>query len=528
MAPSGYTITADQTTINASQETSTGFTFAGATTGTTYSYTVTSSGGTGSVSGSGSVTSATQNITGINVSSLSNGTLTYSATLTNAAGNTGTAATATSTLATGSLSGFVNLANGTGFPGITVQLSMGSSTPLVTQSLSDGSYSFSGLAAGSYELQILPSSKLAVGSTENAVTLTAGQSSAGNNFTILGPQTDEISIRMNLASAGTLIEFLTSMHSPPSVAAGGSGGSTPTTTYTTGGSGVAIAPDATITAPDSPTLTSMTVTIQDPPDGSSEQLTADTTGTTLTSNYADGVLTVSGVADVATYQTVLQSVQYSDDASPADAGDRTVSIVVNDGTDTNTVATVTVDVVQGANSTPAVTTNPASQTVTAGNAVTFTAAASGSPTPTVQWEVSTSGGNGVQRHLRSDLDDLQFHGRSAENGDEYEAVFTNTAGRRDQHGGHADRADRPERDHEPGQPDGQHGQYGDLHGGGQRQSDAYRAVGSEHAAAGRSATSPARLRPPTASRQRARKTATSTRPSSATASARRQRRRPPR
>ena len=58
-----------------------------------------------------------------------------------------------------------------------------------------------------------------------------------------------------------------------------------------------------------------------------------TTGTTLTSNYANGVLTVSGVADVATYQTVLQSVQCSDTSSPASAGDRTISIVVNDGTD---------------------------------------------------------------------------------------------------------------------------------------------------------------------------------------------------
>ena len=81
-APSGYTITADQSTIDAGQATSTGFTFAGATTGTTYNYTVTSSGGGTAVSGSGSVTSATQNITGINVSSLPDGTLTYSVTLT--------------------------------------------------------------------------------------------------------------------------------------------------------------------------------------------------------------------------------------------------------------------------------------------------------------------------------------------------------------------------------------------------------------------------------------------------------------
>ncbi len=105
-APSGYTIAADQGTVNASQETSAGFSFTGATTGTTYSYTVTSSGGSGTVSGSGSVTSATQNITGINVSSLPNGTLTYSATLTDSAGNTGTAATATATLDTAVPSGY--------------------------------------------------------------------------------------------------------------------------------------------------------------------------------------------------------------------------------------------------------------------------------------------------------------------------------------------------------------------------------------------------------------------------------------
>ena len=50
--------------INATS-TDAGFTFAGAETGTTYSYTVTSSGGTGSVTGSGSVTSATQQVSGI-------------------------------------------------------------------------------------------------------------------------------------------------------------------------------------------------------------------------------------------------------------------------------------------------------------------------------------------------------------------------------------------------------------------------------------------------------------------------------
>ena len=71
---------------------------AGPTTGTTYSYTVTSNGGSGSVSGSGSVTSAAQDITGINVSTLPDGVLTYSVKLINSIGNPGAAATALATL----------------------------------------------------------------------------------------------------------------------------------------------------------------------------------------------------------------------------------------------------------------------------------------------------------------------------------------------------------------------------------------------------------------------------------------------
>ena len=70
----------------------------GAETGATYNYTVTSSGGTGSVTGTGTITSATQQVTGINVSTLADGTLTYSVTLTDAAGNVGSAKTATATL----------------------------------------------------------------------------------------------------------------------------------------------------------------------------------------------------------------------------------------------------------------------------------------------------------------------------------------------------------------------------------------------------------------------------------------------
>ncbi|MBN2580694.1 MAG: peptidylprolyl isomerase [Pirellulales bacterium] len=85
--PSGYTITTDDDLLNASEAKNTGFTFADAEVGATYRAVVT--GGGSSVSYQGTITSATQHVTGLDVSSLPNGTITFSVTLTNTAGNTG-------------------------------------------------------------------------------------------------------------------------------------------------------------------------------------------------------------------------------------------------------------------------------------------------------------------------------------------------------------------------------------------------------------------------------------------------------
>ena len=337
------------------------------------------------------------------------------------------------------------MSTGPGFGGITVKLqSVGSGDALTAvsgvgpeQTSSDGAYSFTGLAAGTYQVTISPSSKYDVGTTETQVTLNSGQSSTGNNFTLLGVQPDEISLRMFLSAITSLSDYMTSIHSPPSVTT--NSGDTPAT-YTSGGTALTIASCATITAPDSPTLTSMTVTLESMPDGSSEQLSADVAGTTLTSNYNDGVLTVSNttsasdgtnginVADVSVYQSVLDSLTYSDNAASVTAGDRTVAITVNDGTTTSTAATVTFDVVQGTNIAPSVTTDPSSQTVAIGSTATFTAAANGAPTPTVQWEMSSNGGSTFSDISGATSTTYSLTAASGENGDEYEAVFTNTAG----------------------------------------------------------------------------------------------------
>lgn len=73
---------------------------------------------------------------------------------------------------------------------------------------------------------------------------------------------------------------------------------------------------------------------------------------------------------------------------------------------------------------PSITLNPAPQTVCAGSSVTFTAAATGTPTPTVQWQVSSDGGATYSDIAGATSTTLSFTAASGQNGNLYQAVFT--------------------------------------------------------------------------------------------------------
>ncbi|OEK00317.1 hypothetical protein BFP97_01770 [Roseivirga sp. 4D4] len=90
--PSGYSVTMDDALINATEATASTFTFAGAEVGATYNYTVSSDGGGTDVTGTGTITTATDQITLADLSGLSDGTLTLSVTLTDPSGNIGATA----------------------------------------------------------------------------------------------------------------------------------------------------------------------------------------------------------------------------------------------------------------------------------------------------------------------------------------------------------------------------------------------------------------------------------------------------
>ncbi|HEX6834361.1 MAG TPA: immunoglobulin domain-containing protein, partial [Rudaea sp.] len=92
------------------------------------------------------------------------------------------------------------------------------------------------------------------------------------------------------------------------------------------------------------------------------------------------------------------------------------------GTATTTAATLTV------HQSPQVTSNPVSTTANAGTTALFTAAASGLPTPGVQWQVSTNGGTTFGNVAGAASPTLSFTASASQNGNEYRAVFTNSSG----------------------------------------------------------------------------------------------------
>lgn len=64
----------------------------------------------------------------------------------------------------------------------------------------------------------------------------------------------------------------------------------------------------------------------------------------ISGSYNSGVMTLSGAASVASYQTALRSVQYNNTATAPNTADRTISFVVNDGLANSNAVTATITI----------------------------------------------------------------------------------------------------------------------------------------------------------------------------------------
>ena len=163
-------------------------------------------------------------------------------------------------------------------------------------------------------------------------------------------------------------------------------------------------------------------------DASGNVVASDTSSVTVaignnpSGGTLSGTLTVAAVNGVATFSDL--SIDKSGNGYTLTASDTT-----GNGLLTATSAPFSIGIP------PSVTADPSDQTVLAGGTASFTAAASGNPTPGVQWEVDTGSGyadlsdGGV--YSGSSTDTLTITGATATmNGYQYEAVFSNGVARR--------------------------------------------------------------------------------------------------
>lgn len=184
---------------------------------------------------------------------------------------------------------------------------------------------------------------------------------------------------------------------------------------TASGSGVTSNPRLDLVLSSVPGCNSTTLTA-DFSKNSANQSVAPTVLNGLTVYFA----VVSGPAGsaVSPPSAIISGFMASTSLTATTGGTATVSATLDNGTQT---ASAEID------KAVAVTSNPTDQAVCEGATAMFSATASGNPTPTVQWQVSTGGGpftdiSGATSPV------LSFTATAAQNGNQYRAVFTNTCG----------------------------------------------------------------------------------------------------
>ncbi len=180
----------------------------------------------------------------------------------------------------------------------------------------------------------------------------------------------------------------------------------------------------TITCPTMPTRdatqSALATSAADSPYGNPVTLTALVTGTGSPNGivtFSDGATTIgagvlnNGTATL-TVNTLAPGPHFMSAAYAGDAGNQ---------------PSTALSITQTISVAPAITTQPTSQTVSAGQSATFTAAASGNPAPSVQWQISIDGGGSFSDLTGATSATLSFSTTAGQNGYEYRAVFTNGA-----------------------------------------------------------------------------------------------------
>ncbi|MFD1981493.1 VCBS domain-containing protein [Mesorhizobium newzealandense] len=183
---------------------------------------------------------------------------------------------------------------------------------------------------------------------DNADTDTNGLAqgaSVSDNFTVYvkDGSTGTASTAVNFAITGT--------NDAPIIDLNGVGAGNDATASFTEQTPLVIAPLATVTDVDSANLTSLTATLTARPDGNTVEslslnasATAATAGLTVLYTASTGIMSITGSASQATYQTILDGIVYNNTSDAPTTAARTVNVVSSDGTDSSVSHSVTISV----------------------------------------------------------------------------------------------------------------------------------------------------------------------------------------
>ena len=119
------------------------------------------------------------------------------------------------------------------------------------------------------------------------------------------------------------------------------------TEFTENGGAITVADiNATLSDLDSTNLVSLIVTLTNPLNSTSEVLSANTSGTLISSSYnsATGELTLTGTDTVTNYQQVLRTITYNNLSEDPDTTVRTLTFVANDGTNNSNTAVTAITI----------------------------------------------------------------------------------------------------------------------------------------------------------------------------------------
>lgn len=249
--------------------------------------------------------------------------------------------------------------------------------------------------------------------TVTALSVTSGPANAPRTVTITGTNftpTATVSIGGTAATGVSYTSATQLSATLPAKAAG-----TYDVQVTTGSVTSATGPASQYSYIAAPTVTSAT-----PNSGS----TTGGTSVTITGTALTGASAVTFGGNAATSFTVAGDTQITATTPAGSAGAVVVAVTTPGGT-----ATLAGGYSYVVLNPPAVTTQPVSQTVAVGATASFTASASGSPSPSVQWQVSSDSGASFTNIAGATAATYTSPATTAgDNGRQYRAVFTNSQG----------------------------------------------------------------------------------------------------